>query len=294
METLKTSLSFGGGVDSSTILAMALNRPLAASELLGISLQALNAALPFFDEVVFADTGAESAATMANVARFQAAATAAGMDFQIVKKQPTKRAPDTTITEWLLRLGSVPVMGGGKHICSKKWKGEAIEKAIGTRHFIIGIEANEGRRLVFDAPKGGSTFCHPLVDLGITREMCEQLLPALGFAGVEKSSCVFCPFKSEEELRHMWHNDRAAWALCERVERNFQEASARKHQAWLDAGKPTDSAGRALAGMWRLDSWAEGRRLFVKRIDGRQLSMAEWAARFASEQAELIPLRQVA
>jgi len=293
MSALKTSLSFGGGVDSSTILAMALNRPLAA-ELLGITLEALDAALPHFDEVVFADTGAESEATMRNVARFQAAATAAGMDFQIVKKQPTKRAPDTTITEWLLRLGSVPVMGGGKHICSKKWKGEAIEKAIGARNFIIGIEANEGRRLVFDAPKGGSTFCHPLVDLGITRERCLELLPALGFDGVEKSSCVFCPFKSEDELRDMWLRDRAAWDLCERVEANFREASSRKHQAWIDAGKPTDSAGRALAGMWRLDSWKEGRRLFVKRIDGRQLSMQEWAKRFENEGAELIPLLEVA
>lgn len=286
---MKTTLSFGGGVDSSTILAMHLNRELAA-ELLGITQDALNAALPAFEEIVFADTGAESDATMANVARFQAAAEQAGLVFHIVRKAPTKRAPDRTITEWLMRLGSVPVMGGAKHICSKKWKGEAIEKAIGARNFIIGIEANEGRRLVFDAPKGGSTFCHPLVDLEITREMCEQLLPALGFAGVEKSSCVFCPFKSEDELRHMFHNDRKAWALCEQVEANFEASSPRKHQAWLDAGKPTDSAGRALAGMWRLDSWAEGRRLFVKRIDGRQLSVAEWGERFARE----IPLREVA
>ena len=289
---MKTSLSFGGGVDSSTILAMALNRSLASS-LLGISQAELNAALPFFNEVVFADTGAESAATMRNIERFKVAAEAAGMDFQIVKKQPTKRAPDTTITEWLLRLGSVPVMGGGKHICSKKWKGEAIEAAIGKRHFIIGIEANEGRRLVFDAPKGGSTFCHPLVELGITREKCLELLPLLGFDGVEKSSCVFCPFKSEEELRDMWLRDREAWELCERVEANFQAASSRKHQAWLDAGKPTDSAGRALAGMWRLDSWKEGRRLFVKRVDGRQLSVREWSDRFAAEQ-NLIPVRMVA
>ncbi len=288
---MHTSLSFGGGVDSSTILAMDLDRDRAA-QLLGITREDLDRKLPEFDEVVFADTGAESAATMANVERFRIAAEAAGKTFHIVKKTPTKRAPDRTITEWLLRLGTVPVMGGGKHICSKKWKGDAIKDELGVRHFIIGIEADEGRRLVFDAPKGGSTFCHPLVDLGLTRAMCEELLPQLGFAGVEKSSCVFCPFKSEEELRFMWKHDREGWALCERVEAAFEEASPRKHQAWLDAGKPTDSAGRAKPGMWRLDSWAEGRRLFVKRIDGRQLSVAEWADRFASE-ADLIPVTQI-
>lgn len=285
---MKTALSFGGGVDSSTILAMALNRPLAAS-LLGITLDELNAALPHFDEIVFADTGAESAATMANIARFKEVSEAAGFTFHIVRKAPTKRAPDRSITEWVMRLGTVPVMGGGKHICSKKFKGEAIEAAIGTRHFLIGIEANEGRRLVFDAPKDGSTFSHPLVDLGITREQCERLLPALGFDGVEKSSCVFCPFKSEEELRFMFHNDREAWELCEAVEENFRVKNKAKHEAWLAAGKPVDSAGRALHGFSRLDSWAEGRRLFVKRVDGRQLSVKEWGERFAAE----IPVRMV-
>lgn len=288
----ETTLSFGGGVDSSTIQAMDLNRPLAA-QLLGITLDELNSKLPHFNEIVFADTGAESASTMANVARFQAACEAAGKVFHIVRRNPTKRAPDTTITEQMMRLGSIPVMGGASHVCSNKWKGEVIRKELGHRHFIIGIEANEGRRMAFTPPKGGSTFSHPLVDLGITREMCLELLPKLGFAGVEKSSCVFCPFKSEGELRAMWKGDRAAWALCEAVEANFAESSPRKHQAWLDAGKPVDSAGRALRGMWRLDSWAEGRRLFVKQIDGKQLSMAEWGEKFTAE-TKRISLTEVA
>ncbi len=286
---MQTTLSFGGGVDSSTILAMALNRDLAAS-LLGLDRAELDGKLPMFEEIVFADTGAESAATMANVERFKAASEAAGFTFHIVRKAPTKRAPDSSITQWMDRLGIVPVMGGGKHICSKKFKGEAIEASIGVRNFIIGIEANEGRRLVFDAPKDGSTFCHPLVDLGLTREACEALLPRLGFAGVEKSSCVFCPFKSEEELRDMWQRDPEAWAECERVEANFRAASTLKHMAFIMGGMRTDSAGRALAGTWRLDSWAEGRRLFVKRIDGRQLSVREWADRFASERISVIDI----
>lgn len=289
---MKTTLSFGGGVDSSTILAMALNRDLAAS-LLGIERTELDAKLPEFDEIVFADTGAESAATMANVERFKAAAEAAGFTFHIVRKTPTKRAPDRTITEWLMRLGTVPVMGGGKHVCSKKWKGDVIRDELGVRNFIIGIELDEGRRLVFDAPKGGSTFCHPLVDLGLTRAACEALLPALGFEGVVKSSCVFCPFQSEAELRDMWANDRDAWELCEQIEENFRTINPQKHQAWLDAGKPVDSAGRALHGFSRLDSWAEGRRLILKRVDGRQLSIREWGERFAAEQ-NLIPLKEVA
>ena len=49
--------------------------------------------------------------------------------------------------------------------------------------------------------------------------------------------------------------------------------------------------------MWRLDSWAEGRRLFVKKIDGRQLSVPEWAAKFEAEfkaKENLILIKEVA
>lgn len=285
----QVALSFGGGVDSSTIIAMDLNRPLAA-HLLGITLDALNAALPSFNEVVFADTGAEHAHTYANVERFQAACVAAGKTFRVVRFDGG-RAGDRSITEWMLRLGIVPVMGGGSHICSKKFKGDAIAKELGPRHFLIGIEANEGRRMVFTPPKGESTFGHPLMDLGITREMCLDLLPKLGFPGVKKSSCVQCPFKSVAELRDMWRNDAEAWAVCERVEAAFERTSHEKHQAWIDAGQPLNRGGRAPTGMWRKDSWAEGRRLFIKTVDGRQLTVAEWAAKFARE--ELIPLKLV-
>ena len=288
-------LSFGGGVDSSCIAAMDLNRPLAA-KLLGISLEELNAALPTFDNVVFADLGAETESTDRNVARFVEAFEEAGKTVHIVRRHEVvnQRSDDQGITDWLLRLGTVPVMGGGPHACSKLFKGDTIEKAVGAQHFIIGVEANEGRRLVFTPPKGGSTFSYPLVDLGITREMCLELLPQLGFAGVTKSSCVFCPFKSEEELREMYNNDARDWALCRKVEENFRVTSPVKHQAWLDAGQPLNAAGRAPEGMWRLDSWAEGRRLFVKRVGGRQLSIDEWAAKFDAEeasQANLIPIR---
>lgn len=297
-QILTTALSFGGGVDSSTIGAMDLNRPLAA-ELLDITIEELNVKLPAFNEVVFADTGNESDETIANVARFMAAFEAAGKTVHVVRRHEVvnQKSDDRGIIDWLMRLGSLPVMGGAAHVCSKLFKGETIEKAIGKRNFIIGIEADEARRTVFIPPKDGSTFVYPLLDLGITREMCLELLPKLGFAGVVKSSCGVCPFKSIEEIRDMWANDRKAWDICVAVEDNFKATSPVKHQLWIDAGKPVDSAGRATHGMWRLDSWAEGRRLFLKKVDGRQLSVHEWADKFQAEddaKVSLIPLRRVA
>ena len=122
-------LSFGGGVDSSAVLAYHLN-----VHSLGI------------DQVVFADTGAESRATYDNVQRFKALCDQAGLPFAIVRKE------GETITEWVTRLGIVPVMPGGSHVCSKKFKGDVIQKFIDAQYpgeaitYLIGIEADEGHR----------------------------------------------------------------------------------------------------------------------------------------------------
>ena len=285
-------LSCGLGKDSSALLAMHLNRP-AAAELLGISLDELNAAYPILDGVVFSDTGAEHRHTYLNLDKAVAACEAVGLPFDVVKN------PKETIIEWCLRLGIVPVMGGGPHVCSKKFKGEVIHKWSeknfdGPVTFVIGIEENEGRRTVFTPPKGDFSFVYPLVELGLDRDLCTIVLEELGWGDVEKSSCVHCPFKSEDEIRWMWKNDPDEWATCKAVEDNFEKMSPIKHATWVDAGKPLNKGGRAPRGMWRMDSWKEGRRLFVKKIGGRQLSMDEWANRFELEENGWEPVRLAA
>ena len=98
-------LSFGGGVDSSAILLIHLfHKPLG------------------IDRVVFSDTGAEFPETYQNVEYFSNLCAEHGLPFDIVKKG------GETITEWCLRLGVVPVMAGGSHVCSKKFKGDVIAK----------------------------------------------------------------------------------------------------------------------------------------------------------------------
>lgn len=98
-------LSFGASVDSSAILLIHL-----FVKDLGIQY------------VVFADTGAEHPNTYRNVEYFKALCEARGLPFYVVSKG------GETITEWCLRLGTVPVMAGGSHVCSKKFKGDVIQK----------------------------------------------------------------------------------------------------------------------------------------------------------------------
>lgn len=277
---MTTILSFGAGVDSTCLVAINENRDETA-RFLNITRAALDAAFPIPDHIVFSDTGAESAATYRNVERVQ---ERLGGRLNIVRKS------GENITQWCTRLGIVPVMPGGSHTCSLKFKGEVMqawarELGLDAPTWLIGIEADEERRAKrFTAPKGDrAEYRYPLIELGLTRAKCVKLLTWLAWDGVEKSSCVFCPFKSESELRDMYHNDRQAWALCLEIEAAFKAASTAKHNAWLEAGKPLNKGGRAPRGMWRKNSYAEGARLFVKRIDGRQLSVKEWGERFERE-----------
>lgn len=278
---------FGGGVDSTTLVAIDEN-PQTAARWLGITEDALRAVFPRPDIWIFSDTGAEHDATYEHVAAVQRL-----LGDRLVQV----RRDGENIYEWNTRLGTVPLMPGASHICSLKFKGEVMQRYVEARwprvsvHWLIGIEADEEKRAKrFQKPRGNiHDYSYPLMGLGLTRARCEALLEHLGWALPVKSSCVYCPFKTEEELRWMFHHDRNAWDRALNVEDTFRETSPKRHQAWLDAGQPLNKAGRAPRGMWRKNSWAEGARLFAKSVDGRRLSMREWAARFEAE----IPLRIV-
>lgn len=257
--TVTRILSFGAGVDSTAIIVYHLY------------VRSLD-----IDHVVFADAGAEFPETYDNVELIKTLCEEAGIPFHIVKKG------GETILEWCLRLGIVPVMAGGAHVCSQKFKGDVIQAWAKLNKFenpvyLIGIEADEGHRLRrFSPPKGSvSRYEYPLVDMGMNRAACEDLLKRYGFK-VRKSSCMFCPFMSPAEIKETIADPKAK-SMVQKVEKRFKNTSAEKHQAWIDAGMPLNKGDRAPVGMWRRNSWAEGQRLFVAKHAGRALSIEEWA-----------------
>jgi hypothetical protein len=279
---MTTILSYGGGVDSTALLAMHLNRDRAAAAL-GIDRAALDAALPTFDAVMFSDPGAEFQSTYKTIETAKALCAAAGLPFHQVRRE------GETISEQMLRLGTIPLMPGGPHVCSRKFKGDVLEREAKKLYgegvqWVIGIEASEGHRLTrFQGAKGSVQPLYPLVTLGMDREACERMNGLLWPEPVFKSSCVFCPFMADWEIKRAIKECPEDWKLAKKVEAAFREASARKHQAWLDAGKPLNKAGRAPVGMWRQDSWANGQRLFARKVNGKALSCEEWEAHFANE-----------
>ena len=279
---------FGGGLDSTTLMAIDSDRSRAAAYL-GVTESHLADVFPSPDVWLFSDTGAEHAGTYAHIEWIK----------QICANLVIVRRDGENIAEWCTRLGIVPLMPGGSHICSLKFKGEVMQKWVKAHTsapatWIIGIEADEGKRAKrFQKPRNDAgTYLYPLLELGITRDACEGILAHLGWPTPIKSSCTFCPFKSEAELRWMYRNDHQAWDQCQEIESAFEAMSAVKNQAWLDAGQPLNKGGRAPRGMWRKNSWAEGARLFARKVNGQQLSMQEWAEIFEAER-ELINLVEV-
>lgn len=283
---MKTILSFGGGVDSTAILAMHLNRDRAADQL-GITRAALDEALPHVDGVMFSDTGAEFDHTYGTLDLARTLCEDAGLPFQVVKKN------GESITELMIRLGTVPVMAGGSHVCSMRFKGDVLAAEARATYgegftWLIGIEANEGKRVTRfkKSKKVKSSAIYPLITLGLDRAACQRLLEKLWPAPVLKSSCTFCPFMSVEEIKNLWKNHPEKWQLAKKIEAGFRATSPIKHQAWLEAGKPLNTANRAPRGMWKLDSWKEGRRLFIRKLNKKELSVEEWEAHFISEEKE--------
>lgn len=279
----KHIIAFGGGVDSSALLAINLKRDEAAA-LIGIDRATLDEAFPIADAVMFSDTGAEREATYANIARFETAYNNAGIAFHRVRRE------QETITEWLMRTGTIPLMPGGSHLCSLKFKTEVMHKTAAALFpntqitWSIGIEANEDRRAnkaFADRSDSTHVSAYPLRRLGLDRKACSEIIIALGFPMVVKSACVFCPFMQQHEIADVMKNEPKSWDLVKRIEANFQATSPIKHGAWIAAGKPVNKAGKALKGMWRKDSWANGARLFAKKLNGRQLSVSEWEAEIA-------------
>ena len=65
-------LSYGGGMDSTALIAMDQHRA-AAAAYLGISRADLDAALPRFDKAVFSDPGAEFSVTYRTIERVKQA-----------------------------------------------------------------------------------------------------------------------------------------------------------------------------------------------------------------------------
>jgi hypothetical protein len=209
-------LSLGAGVQSTTLLLMALD-----------------GTLPQLDYSIFADTGGEPASVYSHLNIISAKAAAGGVPVLRVSKGDLRA--DAIDPEH--RYASIPYFvrnpdgteGMGRRQCTPEYKLSPISrkvrellgaKAPGFRRVPagrvaeqwIGFSTDEIGRVSDKFPVSYVTKRYPLLELGMDRKACERWLRARGWTSVAKSACTFCPFHGNRQWRDLRDNHPDEWA----------------------------------------------------------------------------------
>lgn len=174
--------------------------------------------------ILFADTGDEKAATYAYIPIIRAWLARVGFPDLTIVKNPRPKSGDKSLSESLLRLGTLPALAYGRHQCSLVWKrdpqhawlkawgpavsawaeGNVVTTAIGydagprdsCRQYKAEGKESPGFRNVF-----------PLIAWGWDRERCVEEIERAGLPVPVKSSCFHCPAMKKAEIAALRMNE---------------------------------------------------------------------------------------
>ena len=193
-------LSLGAGVQSTTLLMMMIEGQIQKA-----------------DHAVFSDTGWEPKAVYEHLETLKPLMAEAGIEFHIVS---AGRIQDDGLADmpWFT-VNADGSKGKVRRQCTQKYKLKPLQKkqrelaglVSGQRskhHLVtsvIGISWDEVQR-VKDPFYPWIVNEYPLVDQRITRQMCLDWMENHGFNKPPRSSCLGCPFHSDDEWRHIANN----------------------------------------------------------------------------------------
>ena len=195
-------LSYGGGVQSTVLVLMALDREIERP-----------------DYVVFADTGSEMPETMETVSKIRKLCAKGGLNFVTVSKgEPLHEAYG--------KKNTLPVVG--IRSCTSTFKIDPIKRFMRTivgngRGRIIaetwlGISTDERRRANPSSDKWSSRR-YPLLELEMSRQDCKKYLKDRGW-NVIKSGCFLCPYQSGKQWSSLNLKHPKLFALALSMEKN--------------------------------------------------------------------------
>ncbi len=222
-------LNLGAGVQSTTVYLM-----LRAGEI-----------QPGIDCAVFADTGEEPSAVYTHLQWLQSLGgppiTVRGigrLGDDLVRGRNSTGGRFASIPAFTAASEGAKI-GIVRRQCTREYKVEVVERTI--RREILGLRA--GQRVPKDVcvvqlygisldEAGRSVRIRerleerhwlapefPLIDRMMTRADCREWLTRFGVPHeVQKSACVFCPFKSNAEWRRLRDTDQAGWARAVEVD----------------------------------------------------------------------------
>lgn len=191
-------LSLGAGVQSSTLLLMAVQGDLQ------------------IDRVIFADTQAEPTPVMDWLSYLLPKAERAGIAVDVV----TAGNLGTAVLSGN-GAASLPVYtaGGGPlgRQCTRDFKIRPIRRRLQQIRngqavtMLLGISLDEAIRARPSDVKY-ITNAFPLIDMRMTRLDCLNWMRAHNYPEPPKSACVFCPYRSDRGWRQMRDRDPDSWA----------------------------------------------------------------------------------
>ena len=214
---LYTVFSCGGGVDSTALAVLMCQGQIEKPDL-----------------AVMVDTGFEKTVTMRYVTEWIKPKLAeAGVNLEIIKTKdyfPEQKILDENgfCNCPMFRMNTET--GKGNRLstcCNEGWKVKVIRKWLndqGVKRYdsIIGIAADEAYR----QRKPSRAFyrnCYPLVELGLTRDDCIDLILRAGWPEPIHSSCIMCGLQSDGEFWHMRYNAQEDFKRACEIEKEIQK-----------------------------------------------------------------------
>lgn len=190
---------------------------------------------PGLDAAIFADTGDEPAAVYAHLSWLRSKGV---LPFPVYVAHPAKSLSAALRSgDEAARIPFFVGSGGiGMRQCTRNWKLRPIRRltrqllgkgprsyiAPGTVEAWIGISTDEALRIKPSTIQF-ITNRHPLIELGMSRQDCEAWLRAHGYLVPAKSSCVYCPYKGNEQWRNIKVADPISWQAAVEMDKWLRE-----------------------------------------------------------------------
>lgn len=92
---------------------------------------------------------------------------------------------------------------------------------------LLGIDAGEAKRAI-QRDRKGITVDYPLVEWGIDREGCKQIIKRHGLPIPKKSGCFFCPFQRVGDIRRLRNRYPDLWCKAKQLESVVAEKQIKK------------------------------------------------------------------
>jgi len=211
MSAQRTVISYGGGVQSTALVVLAMQRGWR------------------IDEIVHVDLlDAESPATREYVASFAGwLRETYNRGITILQRDlygDMLARPAFTPAPWRSRDGSFML----KRQCTRQYKVEPIRRYLYDKYrrerigLMLGISVDEFHRMRDSGFKRIENV-YPLVDERLTRNDCRAIIERAGLTPPPKSSCWFCPYRSARSQSELLRQYPALREKGEELERRINE-----------------------------------------------------------------------